>query len=51
MKQQEQYQMSDEAKLTRLQQSAPDLAEQVNEERLKINEAIAALSAREQEMR
>jgi hypothetical protein len=29
--------------------TTPDLAEQVNEERLKINEAIAALSAREEE--
>jgi hypothetical protein len=51
VKQQEQYQQSDEAKLTRLRESAPDLAEQVNEERLKINEAIAALTAREQELR
>jgi Protein of unknown function (DUF3102) len=47
VKEQEQYQQSDEAKLTRLQTAAPDLAEQVNEERLKINEAIAALQARE----
>lgn len=31
VKEQEQYQQSDEAKLTRLQESAPDLAEQVNE--------------------
>jgi ParB-like nuclease domain len=51
VKEQEQYQQSDEAKLTRLQTSAPDLAEQVSEERLKINEAIAALTAREQELR
>jgi hypothetical protein len=42
VKEQEQYQMGDEAKLTRLRESAPDLAEQVNEERLKIDEAIAA---------
>jgi hypothetical protein len=51
VKQAEQYQSSDEAKLTRLRESAPDLAEQVSEERLKINEAIAALTAREQELR
>jgi vacuolar-type H+-ATPase subunit I/STV1 len=49
-KQEQQYQQSDEAKLQRLQKAAPDLAEQVNEERLKINEAIAALQVREQEL-
>lgn len=47
----QQYQSSDEAKLARLQQVAPDLADQVNEERLKINEAIGALQAREQKLR
>jgi hypothetical protein len=46
MKQQEQYQQSDEAKLTRLQQSAPDLAEMVSEERLTINGALAELGER-----
>jgi len=51
VKREEQYQQGDEAKLARLQQAAPDLADQVNEERLKINEAIAALQAREQLMR
>jgi ParB-like chromosome segregation protein Spo0J len=51
VRQQEQRSMSKEAQLERLQKAAPDLAEQVNEERLKINEAIAALAAREQEMR
>jgi hypothetical protein len=50
VKQAQQYQHSDEAKLARLQQAAPDLADQVNEERLKINEAIAALQVREQEL-
>jgi ABC-type transporter Mla subunit MlaD len=39
----QQYQQSDEVKLERLRKTAPDLADQVNEERLKINEAIAAL--------
>ena len=51
VKAEQQYQSSDESKLARLQKSAPDLAEQVNEERLKINEAIAALQAREQEIK
>jgi hypothetical protein len=40
IKQEQQYQSSDEAKLARLQKSAPDLADQVNEERLKISKAI-----------
>ena len=51
MKQEQQFQQSDEAKLARLREAAPDLAEQVDDERLKINEAIAALNAREQELR
>jgi hypothetical protein len=51
VKQEQQFQQSDEAKLNRLRESAPDLAEQVSEERLKINEAIAALQEREQELR
>ena len=50
IRQEQQYQQSDEAKLARLQKAAPDLAEQVKEERLKINEAIAALQVREQEL-
>jgi ParB/Sulfiredoxin domain len=50
VRQEQQFQQSDEAKLARLQKAAPDLAEQVNEERLKINEAIAALQVREQEL-
>jgi hypothetical protein len=51
VKEEQQFQHSDEAKLDRLRQAAPDLAEQVNEERLKINEAIAALTVREQRIR
>lgn len=51
MRQEQQYQNSDEAKLSQLQQSAPDLADQVNEERLKLDEAIAAMSARQQRLR
>jgi hypothetical protein len=43
VKQEQQYHQSDEAKLDRLRKTAPDLADQVNEERFKINEAIAAL--------
>jgi hypothetical protein len=51
VKKEQEFQQSDEEKLTRLLQSAPDLAEQVGEERLKIDEAIAALKVREQELR
>ena len=51
VKQERQFQQSDEAKLTRLQQDAPDLAERVNEERLKIDEALTLLTARQQELR
>jgi ParB-like nuclease domain len=51
MRQEQQAENSDEARLARLQKSAPDLAEQVNEERLKLNEAIAALTERETQLR
>ena len=50
VKQEQQFQQSDETKLERLRKAAPDLAEQVSEERLKVNEAIAALQVREQEL-
>jgi len=40
---------SDEEKLTRLRRDAPDLADQVAEERLTIKEAIGALTEREKE--
>jgi hypothetical protein len=51
VREEQQLENSDEAQLARLQQSAPDLADQVNDERLKLDEAVAALLARQQRLR
>jgi hypothetical protein len=47
----QQAEQSDEAKLGRLRAAAPDLADQVNEERLRLDEAVAAMQARQQRLR